>query len=74
MDENNQVAKYDSATHFYGIGSLVLAGIGVPFMLHIANKQTLSEADRWVLRGVALSSAVVIAPLGYMYLSGLRKN
>jgi len=74
MDEQNQLATYDGATHFYGIGSLVLAGIGVPFMLHLANKQTLSDADRWVLRGVALSSAVVIAPLGYMYLQGLRKN
>ena len=61
MDDANQVAKYDSASHFYGIGSLLLAGLGVPAILHLANKQTLSDTDRWVMRGVALSAAIVIA-------------
>ena len=74
MSDDKTPAKYDGRTHFYGAGSVILAGVGIPALLYLSSKPKLTDADKWVLRGVALSAAVVIAPLGYMYLQGLSKQ
>jgi hypothetical protein len=66
--------RYDGRTHFYGVGSVVLAGIGVPALLTLANKGDLDSADRWILRGVAYATTIVVLPLGAMYLIGLAKQ
>lgn len=63
-----------TAMHFFGVGSLIVAGIGVPMMLTVASKDRLDTADQWVLRGAALATAAIVAPIGYMYLSGVRRN
>jgi hypothetical protein len=73
--QRNQLSVHRSAsTTFFGIGSLIVAGIGVPMLLTMASKDRLTTADQWVIRGAALATAAIVAPLGYMYLAGLQKN
>ena len=68
------MVRRTAATHFFGIGSLIVAGIGVPMMLTIASKDKLTTTDQWVLRGAALATAAIVAPLGYMYLTSLQND
>ncbi len=64
---------YSGLTHFYGVGS-VLLGASLPLVLYYASdKKTLTQTDRYVLKGLAVASGLVIAPIGISYLRSLSK-
>ena len=67
-------APVPGIAHLMGLSALVVAGFGVPAVWLISGGDKIDTADKWVLRGVAATTAVIAAPLAAHYLDRLRRQ
>lgn len=66
--------KKTATSHFFGIGSLIVTFVAVPAIISAADREPMTQADRWVIRGGALAAAAILGPLGTMYLAGVMNG
>ena len=66
--------KKSATSHFFGIGSLVVTFVAVPAIISAADREPMTQADRWVIRAGALAAAAILGPLGTMYLAGITNG
>lgn len=66
--------KKSATSHFFGIGSLIVTFVAVPAIISAADRDPMTQADRWVIRAGALAAAAILGPLGTMYLAGITNG
>jgi hypothetical protein len=66
--------RKSATSHFFGIGSLIVTFVAVPAIISAADRDPMTQADRWIIRGGALAAAAILGPLGTMYLAGITNG